>query len=55
MLQAYRGALEALYRLYEGLLGYHADLVRFLTRIREGAYIHSNLESLLLVREKPRI
>lgn len=49
------GLLEALYRLYERIVGYHAALTAFFGRLREGAYIQASVESMLLVGRNFRI
>ena len=42
--------LEALYRLFERIVGYHGQLTAFFRQLREGAYIQATIESMLLVR-----
>jgi len=49
VLQKHVGLLEALYRLYERIVGYHTALTAFFGRLREGAYIQASVESMLLV------
>jgi hypothetical protein len=41
--------LGQLYSFYEELLKYYDGLLAFLSRLADGAFIHANLESLLLV------
>ena len=49
-LQKHVALLEALYRLYERIVGYHGQLTAFFGRLRDGAYIQATVESMLLVR-----
>ena len=49
-MQKHMAHLEALYRLYERIVGYHAQLTAFFRQLREGAYIQATIESMLLVQ-----
>ena len=49
-MQKHMAHLEALYRLYERIVGYHGQLTAFFRQLREGAYIQATIESMLLVQ-----
>ena len=49
-MQKHMAHLEALYRLYERIVGYYGQLTAFFRQLREGAYIQATIESMLLVQ-----